>query len=82
MTHAETGVPGAGRPPISGAAEILVEVRRLVEQSGALGRAAGHLPGPLRRAPEAFRFMARAGNVGKIVLTLPASARPGGTQCC
>jgi NADPH:quinone reductase-like Zn-dependent oxidoreductase/acyl carrier protein len=33
----------------------------------------------VRRAPEAFRFMSQARHTGKLVLTIPAGPRPGGT---
>ncbi|MBB2915617.1 NADPH:quinone reductase-like Zn-dependent oxidoreductase/acyl carrier protein [Streptosporangium becharense] len=58
-------------------AEILAELVRLFER-GAL------TPPPVRawdvrRAPEAFRFMAQAKHTGKIVLTVPAPLDPEGT---
>ncbi|HEV7615664.1 MAG TPA: SDR family NAD(P)-dependent oxidoreductase, partial [Solirubrobacterales bacterium] len=33
----------------------------------------------VRRAPEAFRYLSRGANVGKVVLTLPRAADPAGT---
>ncbi|MFD0906061.1 SDR family NAD(P)-dependent oxidoreductase, partial [Actinomadura sediminis] len=33
----------------------------------------------VRRAPDAFRLLARAGHVGKVVLTVPRALDPGGT---
>ncbi|MER6832294.1 SDR family NAD(P)-dependent oxidoreductase [Streptosporangium sp. NPDC000563] len=58
-------------------AEILAELVRLFEQ-GVL------TPPPIRtwdvrRAPEAFRFMAQARHVGKLVLTVPAPLDGNGT---
>ncbi|MGW2228640.1 SDR family NAD(P)-dependent oxidoreductase [Streptomyces formicae] len=57
--------------------EMLEELRELFE-SGALAP----LPSTawdIRRAPEAFRFLSQARQIGKVVLTLPAPPDPEGT---
>ncbi|MFE0175569.1 SDR family NAD(P)-dependent oxidoreductase [Streptomyces sp. NPDC059002] len=57
--------------------EMLEELRELFD-SGALGP----LPSTawdIRRAPEAFRFLSQARQIGKVVLTLPAPQDPEGT---
>jgi NADPH:quinone reductase-like Zn-dependent oxidoreductase len=62
--------PGRDRPHARGAAR---PVR---------GRGARPLPAAcwdVRRAPEAFRYLSQARNVGKVVLTMPAPPRSDGT---
>ncbi|MET8830567.1 SDR family NAD(P)-dependent oxidoreductase, partial [Streptomyces sp. NPDC004608] len=74
LARTEPGVPGADPERMR---EILAEVLALFDR-GVLE------PLPLtvrdiRRAREAFRFLAQARNVGKVVLTVPAPLDPDGT---
>ncbi|MEW2396000.1 SDR family NAD(P)-dependent oxidoreductase, partial [Streptomyces sp. NPDC046862] len=74
LARTEPGVPGADPERMR---EILAEVLALFDR-GVL------TPLPLtvrdiRRAKEAFRFLAQARNIGKVVLTIPAPLDPGGT---
>ncbi|MFI6345296.1 type I polyketide synthase [Streptomyces sp. NPDC050560] len=74
LARPEPGVPGAAPERMR---EILLAVLDLFER-GVL--APPEITSwPLRRAPEAFRFMSAARNVGKIVLTVPAPLDPDGT---
>ncbi|MFD3827182.1 SDR family NAD(P)-dependent oxidoreductase, partial [Streptomyces sp. NPDC058625] len=74
LARTEPGTPGADPERMR---EILAEVLALFDR-GVL------TPLPLtvrdiRRAKEAFRFLAQARNVGKVVLTIPAPLDPDGT---
>ncbi|MFD1499488.1 type I polyketide synthase, partial [Streptosporangium lutulentum] len=59
-------------------------VQRMLAELGELFEAGVLKPLPvtawdIRRAPEAFRFLSQARNVGKVVLTVPAALDPEGT---
>jgi 4-hydroxyphenylalkanoate synthase len=84
MGLADLRGPGPGYQPFQLLEAGIDRVREmLVELAGLFAAGALRLPPvrawDVRRAPEAFRFMAQARHVGKVVLRMPRPADPDGT---